>query len=119
MKRIFWMIFLIAGILGSCQTQYITKYRVTDTNYREYYTDSFKLTDSTITFKEQSRNHYNTYALSYPYVVEDLTVPNRDTRKYIKELREQGYSKVWATHKALVECGQIPEDDEYLAIQED
>ena len=38
---------------------------------------------------------------------------------YIKELKEQGYSKEWANHKALVEYGFRPIDDEYKAIQED
>ncbi len=108
----------IWGILFNAQNP--TLYKITDEN-RSYYTNSFTLTDSTIVFNEYNRNGTNklSVTLSYPYEMLDNTIPNKNTRKYIKELREQGYSKGWATHKALVECKQIAEDDMYLAIQED
>lgn len=38
---------------------------------------------------------------------------------YILDLQEQGYSKEWARHKALVECGILPVDKEYISIIED
>lgn len=121
MKKILMILTLgvLVCLLGSC-ARYTSRYKITDENYKTYYTNDIKLSDSTVTFDEYNRNNIKyTYTLFYPYKVLDNTVPNKETRKYIRELREQGYSKAWATHKALVECGQIPEDDEYLAIQED
>ena len=53
--------------------------------------------------------------------LQELSVQDcRDSANaYAEELMLDGYSADWAYHKAYVEYGIDPIDDEYIAIQED
>ncbi len=49
----------------------------------------------------------------------EMSIREENCNRYIQELKEMGYSSQWAIHKARVEYGFEPIDDEYWAIIED
>lgn len=122
--RIALVLSIIVGIIllcTSCTTNYNATYKVTDENLHSYYTDSINTWGLCLTFDEVNQNGdiFRHTIVCTKYSVETIVKPSKECKKYIKELREMGYSKEWATHKALVEHNIIPEDEEYLSIEED
>jgi hypothetical protein len=115
-----YLLIILIILFTGCRS-YTRTYKVTDSNYRNYYVNCFSHYKDKITFNEIKRDGIlKPMQIVYaPYSVITLVKGDTKCNKYIKELIEMGYSKEWATHKALVEHGFIPEDKEYLAIEED
>lgn len=114
-----YLLILLILTLTSCGTL-STKYKVTDYYNRNYYVNEFKIQNRCITFAEYTRGKLrDSTTICGLYYITTKFIGDRKCKQYIKELRNIGYSKEWATHKALVEHGFISQDEEYLAIEED
>lgn len=117
---------IVIILLTSCNSYKTTIYTVTDYSNRNYYVNQFRIKDKCISFTESSRGQIKDsiticglFSVRTNIIQMANDVKASDCKLYIKDLIEQGYCEEWATHKALVEYKYIPEDKEYLAIQED